>query len=136
MPVTSALNSSSPPAELSMGTTASVNSRIPRPPNHCIRQRHNRMDLGTPSRVERMDTPVVVNADIVSKNASVTDMCVPYRMNGSIPNIDSTTHVRPVSNMASRRPMSLFFGFRKHMPSPAPAVMPTAIRNGTELSVS
>jgi hypothetical protein len=47
--------------------------------------RHNRIPFGTPSISFKIDAPVVVYPEIVSKIADGTDGIVPLNRNGSAP---------------------------------------------------
>ena len=128
MPVISALKRNMPPELLSMGATARVKRMIPMPPSQRIRLRQSSSAWPDSSRVGKEHPPVVVKSLMDSKKASVTVMCVPAKMNGSIPNSDSITQVRAVSRMASRRPISWLCGRRRTSPKPAAAVRANGMR--------
>ena len=70
MPVASAEYSCMPPKP-NIGRIATVRTMIPIPPNHCISERQNRVAWLIDSMFVKIVAPVVVNPDIVSKNASV-----------------------------------------------------------------
>jgi len=53
------------------GNMATVSTTIPIPPNQWVVERQNKIDLGRDSISVRIEAPVVVKPDIVSKNASV-----------------------------------------------------------------
>ncbi len=69
----------------SNGKMATVSTMIPMPPIHCVRLRQYRMPFDTPSISVRMDAPVVVMPDMVSKKALVTLGIAPLIRYGSIP---------------------------------------------------
>ena len=55
---------------LSFGSSASISTRMPMPPIHCVSARQSRMPRGRSSGEEKMDAPVVVRPETVSKRAS------------------------------------------------------------------
>ena len=65
-PVASAANTFMLPPTID-GSTAMVKNTIPNPPIHCVIVRQKSMPWGRCSTSSRMDAPVVVNPDIVSK---------------------------------------------------------------------
>lgn len=73
------------------GNRAMEKMTIPKPPIHCKIDLQNRMPWGWLSRLLRMEAPVVVKPDMVSKKASVTESVVPYKRNGSIPKSEKNT---------------------------------------------
>ncbi len=102
IPVTSALNMSIPPEELSIGITAKVNSIMPIPPSHCMVARHMCMPWLICVTSSSTLAPVVVNPDIASKKASLKLIGILQNMNGSMPNMENTTHTIAVSRKPSR----------------------------------
>ena len=50
---------------------------IPMPPSHWVRARQKRIPFGSTLGSPRIDDPVVVNPDAVSKNASVRSGMAP-----------------------------------------------------------
>ncbi len=58
------------PPTRSRGSTASASTTIPIPPSHWVNCRHISIEWSTASMSVRIDAPVVVNPDIVSKYAS------------------------------------------------------------------
>ena len=120
-----------PPDELSIGTTARVNSMIPIPPIHCISARQMWMEWLRLSMSSITDTPVVENPDMDSKKASLTESCVLLMMNGSIPKSENTTHTIAVRRNPSRLPMLVRDGRTPNViNAPAPAVIPALTANG------
>lgn len=53
------------------GSTATVSTTMPMPPIQWVRERQNRIERGSASMSRRIEAPVVVNPDMVSKKASV-----------------------------------------------------------------
>ena len=74
-----------------------------------------------------------MNPLIVSKKASVTLRCVLHIRNGSMPNIESTTHVNPVKSIASRFPISRDSGFRKSTSAPPVAAVTAMLTANSRL---
>ena len=85
-----------------MGRTASVKSIIPMPPIHWVRHRHMFMPWESDSTDSNTVAPVVVNPDMVSKNASLNVSGVEHMRNGSIPKQENRIHTRAVSRNPSR----------------------------------
>ena len=94
------------------------------PPIHCITLRHISMPCETSCEKSSNDAPVVVNPLMVSKNASVSVMWGLQIMNGTRPNNDRTTHVSPVSRIASRLRISRLRGRSLTSIPPAKSIMP------------
>ncbi|MBA7590946.1 hypothetical protein ES708_33090 [subsurface metagenome] len=69
-PGTSAINNCIPPMP-NIGRITSERTMIPIPPSHCVMLLQNNNPCDRDSMSLRIDAPVVVNPDIVSKNASV-----------------------------------------------------------------
>ena len=76
-----------------IGIIAKDSTIIPIPPIHWVTLRQYRMPLLTASISVRMVAPVVVNPDMVSKNASVKLSMLPDNRKGSVPNSEITTQV-------------------------------------------
>ena len=92
-PVASALKSCRlPPPK--MGSRAMVKHTMPSPPTHWVRARQKSMPLDMVSRWSTTVNPVVVNPDMVSKNAPATDGMSPLSRNGTMPSRVKMTHVR------------------------------------------
>ena len=72
MPGTSAAYNCIPPIP-SKGRIASERTIIPIPPIHCVNDRQKSNPCGNDSISVRIDAPVVVNPDMVSKKASVKE---------------------------------------------------------------
>ena len=81
---------------------AKVNTTTPKPPNHCMMLRQNRIPCGCWSMLSKMVAPVVENPDMVSKNASVTLSTVPYIKKGNIPKKENSTHDKATTMKVSR----------------------------------
>ena len=79
------------------GTTASTNSTMPNPPNHCVMLRHSNIEAGSRSTEAKTVAPVLVMPLIDSNNASAKFVSVPVARNGSVPNSASTTHINTTS---------------------------------------
>ena len=56
---------------------ATHRTSTPIPPKKCVIARQNRIPLGTASRLESTEAPVVVKPDIVSKTAGMGSMMTP-----------------------------------------------------------
>ena len=67
MPVTSALNNWIPLFLLSIGMTARVKRMIPIPPMKWVMALHSKIPFGNDSTEEKVELPVVVSPDMVSK---------------------------------------------------------------------
>ena len=73
-----------PPAPLT-GTTARRKTSTPMPPTQWVKLRQKRMPLGSPSTAGRMEAPVVVKPETVSKRASTRFGMAPERTKGRQP---------------------------------------------------
>ena len=76
---------------LKEGSRAMEKMTIPKPPIHCRMDLQNSMPWGWLSMLLSTDAPVVVNPDMVSKKASVTESVVPYKRKGSMPKSEKIT---------------------------------------------
>jgi hypothetical protein len=76
--------------------------------------------------------PVVVNPDMVSKNASASFSGVSQSINGIMPNSENTTHTKAVSRNPSRLAIDVCEGFmQKVITTPANKVEAMVMRNAT-----
>ena len=71
----------------------------------------------------RVVAPVVVKADMASKNALLSPTGVAQNMNGIMPNSENTIHTEAVSKKPSRLPINVERGLTFHNPNPAHAVI-------------
>ena len=85
-----------------MGSTAIINTSTPIPPIQWVKDRQKRLALESPSILFRMEAPVVVRPDMVSKNASTYDGISPESTNGSAPKADMTSHTSVTVTNPSR----------------------------------
>ncbi len=72
-----------------MGRIAIEITIIPSPPIQCVKLRQYKIPCGSSSILFRIEAPVVVNPDIVSKNASVTLVILPLNIYGIMPNTEN-----------------------------------------------
>ena len=91
-PVDSAENNFWSPLPI-VGKMATVKNTIPIPPIQCVMLRQKRMEWGSASMFVKILAPVVVNPDIVSKNAWATLDVLPPIRKGSIPMMEKMIHV-------------------------------------------
>src|SRR5574344_1215956 len=68
------------------GNRASEITIIPKPPIQWVKLRQNSMPCDNSSILFKIEAPVVVKPDMVSKNASVNDGMLPLSQNGNMPN--------------------------------------------------
>lgn len=64
---------------LKMGSMARAKHTIPKPPTHWVKLRQNRIPCDWASILSIMVAPVVVNPDMVSKNAFVILFTLPLK---------------------------------------------------------
>ena len=91
-PVDSAENNFWSPVPI-VGRIATVKNTIPIPPIQCVMLLQKRMEWGSVSMLVKMLAPVVVNPDMVSKNACATFAVLPPIKKGSIPMMEKIIHV-------------------------------------------
>ena len=78
-----------------------TNKTIPSPPIQCVKLRQNRIDYGRDSTSGKIDAPVVVNPDTVSKNASTNEEIDPLSRKGNVPIQERTSHERDTDKKPS-----------------------------------
>ena len=71
---------------------ATANTIIPIPPIQCVKLRQNNTPFGTISISFKIEAPVVVNPDMVSKKAFVILGIAPVAIYGIAPDKDITIH--------------------------------------------
>jgi len=71
------------------------------PPNHWVRLRQKRMDLGNCSTLARTEEPVAVNPEVVSKKASTNDRILLLIRKGSIPSTIPASQETVIKKMRS-----------------------------------
>ena len=84
-PGASATNSSMPPMP-NNGRMAIVSTMMPIPPIHWVILLQNKILFGKDSMLSKIEAPVVVKPDMVSKNALVKEGILPVNKYGSDPN--------------------------------------------------
>ena len=84
------------------GSTAAVRTTIPIPPSQCVRDLQKSIHFGSDSIWVRIDAPVVVYPDMVSKKASAKEGIDPERKKGRQPNKEA-----PIQLAVTRRKPSL-----------------------------
>ena len=82
--------------------TAIMNTSTPMPPTQCVKLRQNNRPWPSASTSVRIDAPVVVKPETVSKNASINDGILPLMTNGNAPNSDIPIHDRATIASPSR----------------------------------
>ena len=105
-PGTSAEKSCMPPIP-KMGKMARLRTIIPIPPSHCVMLRQKSIPFGNDSMSFRMDDPVVVKPDMVSKKAFVKSGIEWLRIKGKLPKNEKRTQTRLTITNPSRLPISL-----------------------------
>jgi hypothetical protein len=90
-----------------LGNNAKENTMTPKPPNHCIKLRQNKMFFGRDSILVKIVDPVVVMPDVDSKTASVKEVISPLRRNGSAPKMENDNHAKVTPRQLSFFPMFL-----------------------------
>ena len=75
---------------------------MPMPPIQCVILRQKRTPWGTASTSRRMDAPVVVKPDMVSKKALVKSGIAPESMKGSVPNRENSSQAKVTMANPSR----------------------------------
>ena len=75
-----------------MGRMAMTNTSTPMPPTQWVKLRQNRLPRLSGSTAVRMDAPVVVKPETVSKKASTYWGISPLSTKGSAPNADMASH--------------------------------------------
>ncbi len=87
------------PATPSLGRMAMKSTIIPMPPSHELKDRQKRRLLERASISTRIEDPVEVKPDIVSKTASIKE--IPSKRKGIAPKIAAESHVRATIARAS-----------------------------------
>lgn len=82
--------------------TAIMNTSTPMPPTQCVKLRQNNRPWLSASTSVRIDAPVVVKPETVSKNASINEGILPLMTNGRAPNSDIPIHDRATIASPSR----------------------------------
>ena len=100
------------------GKNAITNTSTPIPPTQCVKLRHISIDFGSASTSVKMDAPVVVKPETVSKSASINEGIAPDRKNGSAPKTDSAIQLNATITKPSRENRRLFCGFLTRISSP------------------
>ena len=85
-----------------MGMTAMRKTSTPMPPIQCVKLRQNRPERDRLSMSFRIEAPVVVKPETVSKNASMKRGISPLITKGSEPSSDIASHDRPTQEKPSR----------------------------------
>ena len=91
---------------------ATRNTRTPIPPIQCVKLLQKRRHLGSASTSLKIEAPVVVNPETVSKNASIKFGIAPDKKKGSEPKILITIHDSATVTNPSLEYIALFFGKR------------------------
>jgi hypothetical protein len=73
---------------------ATASTTMPMPPSQWVVERHRRMDLGRASTSVKMEAPVVVKPDMLSKKASAGFFVTPEMRKGRAPAKDAQTQAR------------------------------------------
>ena len=81
---------------------ASDSTMMPMPPIQCVRLRQKSRPCGTASMSVRMEAPVVVKPDMVSKKASVKLGIAPESMKGSEPKREKSSQAKVTMAKPSR----------------------------------
>jgi len=123
-PGISAAYSCMPPIP-SNGKTATDSTIIPIPPIQCVMLLQNKIPFGTASISIRIVAPVVVNPDMVSKNASVKSGITPLKIKGRVPKREITIQVVATMKNPSLIPiyLSRFFMVSKKRMKPVELVI-------------
>ena len=122
------------PCPSDMGSTAITNTNTPIPPTQCVKLRQNRMPLCSGSISCRIEAPVVVKPETVSKNASTKSGISPENTNGNAPNADSSTHADATTAKPSRAYRAVSFGRRYPNGNPTSVSRHIVRTNGQTLS--
>ena len=85
-----------------MGMTAMRNTSTPMPPIQCVKLRQNSPERDRLSTSLRMEAPVVVKPETVSKKASTKRGISPPITKGSAPSSDIASHDSPTQTKPSR----------------------------------
>ena len=78
------------------------------PPIQCVKLRQKISDFGSASTSLKIDAPVVVKPETVSKSASSKFGIAPVRKKGNEPKKLKTIQARPTEIRPSREPILLF----------------------------
>jgi hypothetical protein len=90
----------------------------------------NRIPLGKLSISVRMEAPVVVNPETVSKNALITFGIAPLRTKGIVPNTDMRSQALATHTKPSLAKILVFFGLKITQGSEMRTSIPAVIRKG------
>ena len=85
-----------------MGMTAMRNTSTPMPPIQCVKLRQNRPERERLSMSFKIEAPVVVKPEVVSKKASTKWGMSPLIRKGTQPSSDIASHDRPTQVNPSR----------------------------------
>ena len=117
-----------------MGMTAMRKTSTPMPPIQCVKLRQNRPERDRLSMSFRIEAPVVVKPETVSKNASMKRGISPLITKGSEPSSDIASHDRPTQAKPSRAYISRELGRKSSSVPPQSAVSRIVTTKGTGLS--
>ena len=84
-----------------LGTMASRNTRTPMPPTQWLKLRQYMMPLGRLSTSGRMEAPVVVKPETISKSASMNFGIAPESTKGRLPARERTIQLKATQTMPS-----------------------------------
>ncbi len=99
-PGLSALKICNPPTP-KVGKIAKVRTKIPIPPNQCVKERQKRSPLGKLSISGITVAPVVVKPETVSKKASTKLGTLPEKTKGKAPKKEVSVHPKVTTKIAS-----------------------------------
>jgi hypothetical protein len=92
----------------SKGKRATVRTTIPIPPSQCVIDLQNSIPCDRASISVKIEAPVVVNPDIVSKNASVYEGIAPENTKGRAPAREAVIQPKDTRRNPSLVPKTLF----------------------------
>ena len=90
-----------------------IKTIIPIPPSQWVKERQNKMDLGKTSMSVKIEEPVVVNPEQLSKNASINESIAPDAAKGIAPKKATVSQL----NDTIRNPSRFFSGCRERLTS-------------------
>ena len=109
-------------------TIAIKNTSTPIPPIQCVKLRQKISDFGNASTSVKMDAPVVVNPETVSKTASAKSFIYPENTNGNAPKILITIQLNATVTNPSFAYIALFFGALYDKSAPTANAIPMQVR--------